>query len=312
MTFLGTAGAIPTVERGPSALLITRGGERILVDCGEGTQRQLMRSVGMSRIGKILLTHLHGDHYLGLPGLLKTLSLQGREDSLDIFGPPGLEEFFRVSRPIFGHPQFEINVAEVTGGCVFEGGGYRLCAQPTDHGMPSVAWSLEEAERPGRFYPDRAVELGVEPGPDFGRLQQGMTVVTSSGKEVEPSRVMDEPRPGRKIVVTGDTRPTEELEAFARGATVLVHDATFVSAEDARAVETKHSTAKEASITASRAGADLLVLVHLSSRYSHRHLEKEATRLFPYSVVPDDFDQVIVPYPDKGRPSLAKGAVKER
>ncbi len=152
---------MPTVERGPSALLIVRGGERLLIDCGEGTQRQLMRSVGLGRIDRIFITHFHGDHYLGLPGMLKTLSLQGREVPLDIYGPTGLEDIFYTAHRIFGRTLFEVRLHEVGSGEVFAGDGYVMLAAPTDHGQPSLAWTLQEESRPGRFHPERATALGV-------------------------------------------------------------------------------------------------------------------------------------------------------
>ncbi|MCZ7661937.1 MAG: ribonuclease Z [Thermoleophilia bacterium] len=308
LVFLGTAGAVPTVDRGPSGLLIIRGGERILVDCGEGTQRQLMRSVGLGRIGTVLLTHLHGDHYLGLPGLFKTLSLQGREETLRLFGPPGLEEMLYVAQRMFGRVQFPVDVAEVNGGVAWQGSGYALRTIRTEHGTPSLAWALEEEWRPGRFHPEKAIALGVEPGPHFRLLQMGHSVVLDSGAVVEPEQVMDEPRPGRKIVISGDTRPTGSLVNLARGASVLVHDATFTEVEKARAVETRHSTAREAAETAAAAGVGLLVLTHVSSRHGWRELTSEARALFPRSVLPSDLDHVVVPFPEKGLPERVRAA----
>ncbi|GAB4245991.1 MAG: ribonuclease Z [Thermoleophilia bacterium] len=311
LVFLGTAGAVPTVDRGPSGLLVIRGGERILVDCGEGTQRQLMRSVGLGRIDTVLLTHLHGDHYLGLPGLLKTLSLQGREETLRLFGPPGLEEMLHVAQRMFGRFQFPVEVVEVSAGLVFQGNGYAVRAARTEHGLPSLAWSLEEDRRPGRFHPEKAMALGVAPGPDFRRLQLGESVVLESGMVVEPEQVMDEPRAGRKIVVSGDTRPTPGLAAFAAGASVLVHDATFTETEKARALETRHSTAKEAAEVAAAAAVGLLVLTHVSSRHSSRDLTGEARAVFERTVLPADLDHVVVPFPEKGYPELVRAHAVE-
>ena len=171
--FLGTAGATPTVERGSPATLIARGGERILVDCGEGTQRQLMRSVGLARIGTILLTHLHGDHYLGLPGLLKTLSLAGREEPLQLFGPEGLYELLREVERIVGRPRFPFLVDEVRPGAVIETPEYLLRTARTDHGLPGLAWCLEEKPRLGLFHPERAIELGVDARPRFRQVAAG-------------------------------------------------------------------------------------------------------------------------------------------
>lgn len=304
--FLGTAGATPTVDRGSPATLIARGGERILVDCGEGTQRQLMRSLGLARIGTVLLTHLHGDHYLGLPGLLKTLSLAGREEALQLLGPPGLYELLREIEHIVGRPRFPFVVEEVRPGEVLELPEYTLRTAPTDHGLPGIAWCLEERARPGVFHPEIAVQLGVVPGPDFGRLQRGETVVTRDGRTVRPDEVMDLPRRGRKLVFTGDTRPAPEIVELAVGASVLIHDATFGDSEQERALETGHSTAREAAQVALAAGVSTLVLTHMSSRHSWRELRDEARSVFPATLVPRDLDVLVVPYPERGSARLER------
>jgi len=307
LVFLGTAGAVPTVDRGPSGLLIVRGGERSLVDCGEGTQRQLMRSVGLARIDRIFLTHLHGDHYLGLPGLLKTLSLQAREEKLELYGPTGTEEIFQIAHRMFGRFGFPVEIVEVAGGTAVHGDGYTMRAARTDHGLPSLAWALVEESRPGRFHPERAMELGVRPGPDFRRLQCGESLVLPSGDVVEPEQVMDEPRSGRTVVISGDTRPCEAVVELARGATVLVHDSTFTEDERARALETRHSTAREAATVAAEGGVGTLVLTHVSSRHSTRDLLKEARAVFPRSILPSDLDHLAIPYPEKGPAELLTG-----
>ena len=306
LVFLGTAGATPTVDRGSPAILLARGGERILIDCGEGTQRQLMRSVGLARIGTILMTHLHGDHYLGLPGLLKTYSLLGREEPLLLYGPSGLYEMLRDAERLVGRPRFPFLVEEVGEGTVLETEDYRLKTAPTDHGLPGLAWCLEEKPRPGQFHPERAVELGVVPGPDFGRLQHGETVTTAEGREVRPEEVMDSSRAGRKVVVTGDTRPTAALIELARGASVLVHDSTFGWSERERALETGHTTAREAAEAAVAAGVTTLILTHISSRHSWRELRDEARAVFAGALLPRDFDTLVVPYPEKGSPWLER------
>lgn len=304
--FLGTAGATPTVDRGSPAVLLIRGGERILIDCGEGTQRQLMRSVGLARIGMILLTHLHGDHYLGLPGLLKTYSLLGREEPLVLFGPEGLYEVLRETERIVGRPRFPFLVEEVRPGVILETADHRLVAAPTDHGLPGLAWCLEEKPRPGLFHPEWATVLGVTPGPDFGRLQRGQTVVTAQGRKVEPEEVMESSRQGRKIVVTGDTRPAPAVIELAQGASVLVHDSTFGDSERERALETGHSTAREAAEVACAAKVGTLVLTHLSSRHHWRELRDEARASFPGALLPRDFDTLVVPFPEKGSARLER------
>ena len=304
--FLGTSGAVPTVDRGSAAVLLIRGGERILIDCGEGTQRQLMRSAGLAHIAMILVTHLHGDHYLGLPGLLKTLSLQGREEPLSLFGPAGLYELLRDVERLVGRPRFPFLVEEARPGTVLETDDYWLKTAPTDHGLAGLAWCLEEKPRPGLFHPEWAVALGIAPGPDFGRLQRGEVVVSPQGREVHPHEVMEESRRGRKVVVTGDTRPTPAVIALATSASVLVHDSTFAWSEHERALEKGHSTAREAAEVARAAGVETLVLTHLSSRHNWRELQDEARAVFPHSVLPRDLDALVVPYPEKGVPRLER------
>jgi ribonuclease Z len=288
------------VERGSPSTLLVRGGERILVDCGEGTQRQLMRSAGLARINTILLTHMHGDHYLGLPGLLKTYSLLGREEPLMLLGPSGLYEILRDAERLIGKPRFPFMAEEVREGSVLEAGGYVLKTAATEHGLPGLAWCLEEDERPGSFHPERALALGVCSGPDFGRLQRGETVVGAEGRQVSSEDVMDPSRPGRKIVFSGDTRPSAAVVEMARGASVLVHDSTFGSSESERALETGHSTAREAAEVAQSAAVGTLVLTHVSSRHSWRELRDEARSVFASTVLPRDLDTLVVPYPEKG------------
>ena len=306
LVFVGTAGATPTVDRSSPATLIARGGERILVDCGEGTQRQLMRSVGLAHIDTVLLTHLHGDHYLGLPGFLKTLSLAGREEPMRLFGPDGLYELLREVERIIGRPRFPFLVEEARPGTVFEMPDYVVKAARTEHGLPGLAYCLEEKTRVGMFHPDRAIELGVTPGPDFGRLQRGHAVTTAGGLTVRPDEVMDEARPGRKIVITGDTRPTEAVIDLAKGASVLVHDSTFAESERDRALETGHSTAREAAGVAQAAEVGTLVLTHISSRHTWREVRDEARSVFPGALLPRDLDVLVVPYPDKGTARLER------
>lgn len=300
LVFLGTAGATPTVERGSPGLLLVRGGERLLFDCGEGTQRQLMRSAGLAKINVIALTHMHGDHYLGLPGLLKTYSLLGRLEPLLLLGPTGLYETMRDAERLIGKPRFPFVVEEVEAGATVELAGCLLRTAPTQHGVAGLAWSVEEDERPGSFHPERAVALGVSPGPDFGRLQRGESVKGSGDREVRSSEVMDAPRKGRKIVVTGDTRPTEAVTDLAKGAEVLIHDSTFGSSEAERAIETGHSTAREAAEVARDAEVGTLVLTHVSSRHGWRELRDEAREVFANSILPRDLDTLVVPYAEKG------------
>jgi ribonuclease Z len=217
-----------------------------------------------------------------------------------LLGPSGLYELLRDAERLVGKPRFPFFVEEVGQGVALEGADYRLRTAATAHGLPGVAWCLEEDARPGAFHPERARELGVVPGPDFGRLQRGETVTTAEGRTVLPEEVMEGARLGRRIVVTGDTRPTAAVTELAAGATVLVHDCTFGSSEQQRAMETGHSTAREAAEVAQAAGVGTLVLTHVSSRHSWRELRDEARTVFAGAIVPRDFDTLVVPNPEKG------------
>jgi ribonuclease Z len=305
VSLVGTAASVPTAARGTAATLIVRGGERWLVDCGEGTQRQLLRSgLGLIDLDLLLVTHLHGDHYLGLPGLLKTYGLRGRERPLRIAGPRGLARLLDVLRPVIGRTPFILEIDELDeryAGVVAAGEGYRIEHVPARHTVPAVAFALVEDERPGAFDVGAARALGIEEGPDFGVLQRGGEVL-AGGRTVRPGDVLGPPRPGRTVVVTGDTEPCEPVAEVARGASVLVHEATFLDEDRERARETRHSTAREAAALARDADVGLLVLTHLSSRHAPREVREEAEAEFPRVLVPRDFDQVEVPFPERGAP----------
>jgi ribonuclease Z len=295
--FVGTAGSVPSARRSLPATLVRRGGERLLFDCGEGTQRQLTRSVGLVELEDVFITHFHADHVLGLPGLVKTFNLRGRERPLTVHGPPGLERLFRTFAPLIGRTGFELRLVELDHGEELERDGYRIAAFDTDHGVPAQGYALLEEERPGRFDEARARELGVQPGPDFGRLQHGETV-----GDVTPDQVLGEARPGRKVVITGDTAPSELVAAVAHRADLLVHEATFTAEDAERAAETRHSTARAAAALAAEAEVKLLALTHLSARYPVRDVREEATAEFEATVVPDDFDVIELPLPERGDP----------
>ncbi|MDX6645996.1 MAG: ribonuclease [Miltoncostaeaceae bacterium] len=303
VTFLGTAASIPSATRGTAATLVARGGARWLIDCGEGTQRQLLRSgLGLVDLDLVLLTHFHGDHVYGLPGLLKTYALQGRTRPLGISGPAGLTGF--VDRLRVGRLPFPLELDERGPGLVWRGEGARLEAFPTEHSVPSLGFALLEEDRPGQFDVAAALAAGVPEGPLFGRLQRGEEVALPSGRVVRPAEVLGPPRPGRRLVVTGDTRPCEATVEAARGACLLVHEATFLSEEAQRAADTRHSTAVEAGAVARAADVQLLALTHLSSRSHPRDVRREARREFPGAWVPRDFDQVQIPFPERGEPRV--------
>ena len=237
VVFLGTSASAPTARRGTSSLLLRRGGDRLLLDCGEGTQRQLLRStVGLVDLEHVFLTHLHADHYLGLPGMLKTFSLRTREPALHVYGPPGLRELFGVLARVIGRLSFELELVELRGGDAVPLDGYQVCAFPVSHGVPSIGYALVEPERPGRFDDARADALGVPFGPERGVLQRGEPVTLEDGRVVSPSELVGPARPGRTIAYTGDTAPTEAVSLLFPGADVLIHEATFGNDDVERAV----------------------------------------------------------------------------
>ena len=308
VVFLGTAGSTPTARRAPSATLIRRGGDRILLDCAEGTQRQLLRSqVGLVDVDVVLFSHYHADHVLGLPGLLKTYDLRGREPGLEVYGPSGLNDLLTVFAPIIGRLCFPLHVRELGSGDEVPGNGYRLIAHAVDHRGPGVAWELSEDERPGQFDVDAATRLGVRPGPAFGELQRGSSVTAADGSTVTPADVLGAARRGRTLVFSGDTRPCAAVRRAALGADLLVHEASFASEDRARAKETRHSTAAEAAELAAASGVKLLALTHLGARATPRQIKDEARAVFANTVVPRDFDTIELPLPERGGPELRRG-----
>lgn len=309
VVFYGTGGSVPTARRATACVLIRAGGERILIDCGEGAQRQMMRSTGLVQVDEILITHLHADHYLGLPGLLKTYDLQDRRAPLRIAGPPGLRGLFEALRRIFGRIRYEVELVELRGGEALGHQGFEMHAFAVNHRMPANGYAFVEPERPGRFDAERARALGVTEVHDFGRLQRGETVPGADG-EVAPEQVLGEPRIGRKIVITGDTVPCEMTRVAAHGAQLLVHDGTFSDEEEARAAETGHSTARQAAQLAAEAEVAMLALVHISSRYHVRAVLDEAREAFENVCAVRDFDAVEIPFPERGEPKLYEGGAK--
>jgi len=306
--FAGTAGSVPTPKRGLPALLLRAGGERILLDCGEGTQHQLLRStIGLPDVDAIFITHLHLDHWLGLPGMIKTFEMRDREQRLDVFGPPGLGALFsQVLRPIIGRTKYPLDVVELEHHEEVRWDDFVIASFPVNHRVEAYGYAFVEHDRPGRFDVAAARALGVTEGPDFGRLQRGETV-----NGVKPEQVVGADRPGRRIVYTGDTAPAQSVEVYAHAADVLVHEATFREDERARARETGHSTAAQAARSAKQAGVKLLALTHLSTRYFPREIRDEALTIFENTVVPRDFDAIEVPFPERGEPHLVKAELME-
>ncbi|MCZ0934876.1 MAG: ribonuclease Z [Gemmatimonadetes bacterium] len=303
LTFLGTASSRPTVSRNVSSLALKREGRLFLLDCGEGTQRQMMRyGVGFS-LGDILITHLHSDHYLGLPGLLRTMSLQGRVEPLRIWAPYRAGETLRALRDLGGDRlAFAATVHELRAGEAVEGDGFRVEAFATEHTRRSLGYALIEDDRPGRFDVAAAREMGVPEGPLFGRLHRGESVELDDGRRVRPAELVGPPRPGRKVVYTGDTRPSPETVRISRDADLLVHEATFTEEERGRARDTGHSTAADAARVAREAGARRLVLTHVSARYAERpaQLLEEARAVFPGAELARDGWSTEVSFEDAG------------
>lgn len=299
--FIGTAGSAPTARRALPATLVRRGGDRLLFDCGEGTQRQLLRSVGLIDLEEVFVTHFHADHFLGLPGMLKTFSLRGRETPLTVYGPTGLRALFEALRPVIGRQTYDLRLVELEPNQELERDGYRVAAFAVEHRVRALGYALIEQDRAGRFDEERARELGVPPGPEYGRLQRGEPVTGSDGI-VRPEQVVGEARRGRRVVLAGDSAPCEMTRLVAQGADLLVHEATFLEEEAARAKETGHSTARGAAQLAADAGVVLLALTHVSPRYAGGELRDEARAVFERTIVPRDLDRVEIPFPERGQP----------
>jgi ribonuclease Z len=314
VVFLGTSGGMPSAQRNPAGLLVRRGGERLLFDCGEGTQRQLLRStVGLVDVAEIFMTHFHADHYLGLPGMLKTFALRGRDVPLTVYGPPGLSDLFGSLRRIFGKLSYELALVELRPGDALERADYSVVPFAVSHGVSAVGYSIVEESRPGRFDVATADALGVPNGPARGALQRGDSVSLGDGRVITPAAVLGPARAGRKLVLAGDTEPTPGVIEAARGADLLVHEATFCDEEADRARETRHSTARAAANVAREAGVGLLALTHVSPRYFGREVAEEAREVFENTVVPKDFDTIDVRFEERGGAELVKaGALPER
>ena len=312
LVFLGTSASMPTSQRAPAAFLLRRGGERLLFDCAEGTQRQLQRStVGLPDIEEVFLTHFHADHFLGLPGMLKTFALRGRDDvGLTVYGPEGLRDLFSRLKPFLGRLPYRLTTVELSVGETLERGEYVLETFAVDHGVPALGYALVERDRPGRFDVAAADALGVPPGRERGILQGGEALTLDDGRVIPPDAVLGPARPGRKVVLTGDTAPCASVVQAAHQADLLVHEATFGGEEKARARETMHATAAEAAEVARLADVKLLALTHVSTRYFGSELAGEAREVFADTVVPRDFDVVEVPFAERGAPQLVKAGAR--
>ncbi len=304
ITFLGTGAAIPSLERNVASLALAREGETLLFDCGEGTQRQMMRYGVSFSVRDIFFTHFHADHLLGLTGLVRTLGLQDRADPLRLYGPRGARRVLEHALSVgIERNKFPIEIEELAGGDTVSRPEYDLVAVEADHRAPSLSYVLVEHTRLGRFQPERVRELGVPEGPLWGRLHRGETVELPDGRRIGPTDLVGPPRPGRKVVISGDTRPSRAMVLAAQGADLMVHEATFSAEEGEKAVQTGHSTAAEAAGVARDAGVRRLVLTHISARYTREapELVAEARATFPASSVARDGMIVDVPFPDAAR-----------
>ncbi|MGQ0798290.1 MAG: ribonuclease Z [Methanobacteriota archaeon] len=298
IVFLGTSGSWPTPKRNVSAVAVKRGPEVVLFDCGEGTQRQFMLStLSFMHVTRIFLTHFHGDHFLGLPGLVQSMSMNGREAPLDVYGPRGVEQLVTELLSLgYFTPGFPVRAKELAPGASLDAGEYAVTALEAVHTVPGLSYVLEEKVRPGRFSLERARELAIPEGPLYSRLQAGEPV-TVRGKEVRPEDVMGPPRRGRKIVYTGDSMPSDALIDRARGADVLIHDATTDAALEEKANRYGHSSSRQAAEVARKAGARLLVLTHLSPRYEDPStILADARAVFENVQIAEDFTEIEVPY----------------
>jgi ribonuclease Z len=300
---LGTSASRPTVERNVASVALVREGETMLFDCGEGTQRQMMRYGVSFSLGDIFFTHMHADHVLGVVGLLRTMQLGGRTEPMRLWGPRGAARLLRQGSAGFGIDRvgFAVDVGELDAGVPLVRAGYAVVPFPVEHhATPAFGYALVEETRLGRFNPELARELGVPEGPLWGQLHRGRTVTLDDGRTVDAAALVGPTRTGRRVVITGDTRPCDATVAAATGADLLIHEATFSDDEAVRAAETGHSTAREAAEIARRAGVRRLVLTHISARYSRDagELEREARECFPGTVVARDGLDVDVPFID--------------
>jgi ribonuclease Z len=295
--FLGTGGSWPTVQRNVSSVALKRGSEILLFDCGEGTQRQFQKSnLSYMQISNIFITHFHGDHFLGLPGLFQTMQLNDREKPLHVYGPKGMEKLTdQLLHLGYFRPAYEIIPHELRDGEEVSFEEYSIHVLEVPHNVPALSYCLLEHQRPGLFNKPKALQLGIPEGPLFSKLQHGQTIILANGEKITPDMILGTPRKGRKIVISGDTTPCEDMIGFSKDADVLIHEATFDSELKDIAKEYGHTTAAQAAKIAKKAEVGQLVLIHLSPRYlDYRILEQEAKKIFPQCIVPKDFQEVEV------------------
>ncbi|MEO7082914.1 MAG: ribonuclease Z [Gemmatimonadaceae bacterium] len=299
---LGTSASRPTVERNVSSLAIHREGETLMFDCGEGTQRQMMRYGISFALEDIFFTHMHADHLLGVIGLMRTMALQGRIEKLRLWGPRGSSRTLKRAEGLgFERTTFPVEIIEIEAGQRVERNGYALVPFEVDHrGSASLGYAIVEEERKGRFNPDLARELGIPEGPLWGQIHRGKSITLDDGRVIEPEVLVGPTRPGRTVVITGDTRPCAATIEASRNADLLIHESTFGDEEGERAVETGHSTAREAATVARDAGVRKLVLTHFSARYSRDAIDllREAQQVHRDTTIGKDGMEIEVPLRD--------------
>ncbi|MEM3403241.1 MAG: ribonuclease Z [Nitrososphaeria archaeon] len=304
VVFLGTSSAIPVPNRSFPSIAVLRKDEVIMIDCGEGTQRQMVLSkIGFGRKMKIIITHLHGDHVGGIIGLLQTMGMLKRIRPVEIYGPRGIKGFIRSAMQYLKIKlQYQLLIEEVKEGLVLQEKEYEVYATRANHLIKSYSYLLKERLRPGRFDVDKARKLGIPKGPLWHKIQSGERIILNN-KIIEPDMVLGPPRPGRILGFSGDTRPNRKLSEFFKGADLLIFEATYSDKDFEKAVENMHSTSVEAAKIGAKAGAKMLALIHLSARYDNPSIiEAEATKHFSNVVVANDLEVIEVPYPDSGEP----------
>ncbi len=295
--FLGTGGSWPTMKRNVTSVALKRAGEIILFDCGEGTQRQFQKSnLSYMQISKIFITHYHGDHFLGLPGIIQTMQLNDRDTPLYIYGPKGLNKLLeQILKLGYFKPNYPIISNEVDEGDILNFDGYKINIIRVKHGIPALAYSFIENMRPGKFNKPKAQSMDIPEGPLFNKLQKGETIILKNNKKITPKMVLGPPRKGRKIVISGDTKPIKEMIDFAKDADILIHEATFESELKDIAKDYGHTTAYQAAEIAKKANVEKLFLIHLSPRYlDYKLIEKDARKIFKDSFVPKDFEEIEI------------------
>lgn len=293
--FLGTSSAVPTTSRNHASIALKAFGELFLFDCGEGTQRQMANiKISPMKINYIFISHLHGDHILGLPGLIQSMGFRGRTNPLYIFGPPGINSLKTIFTNLrCFHMPFEIIIRELEEGCVIDNEEYHINCIKCEHNIINYAYSIIEKKKP-RFLREKAIELGIKPGPDYSRLHNGEEIIVK-GNIIKPEQVLGPPRKGIKITYSGDTRPCQTLINFAHESTVLIHESTFEDDDLDKAIENAHSTVSEAANIAKEADVEKLILTHISARYSDtKKMQKSAKKIFNNVIIAKDYMKLEV------------------